>query len=70
MAMFFGVGLMQWLTGHVADWALGQGIEPYRAVMITIATLLALGSTAFRWLPKSQLLMQAEVTRHPPPKGV
>ena len=65
MAMFLGVGLMQWLTGHVADWAQAQGIEPYRAVMITIATLLALGSTAFRWLPKSQLLAQAEATRQP-----
>jgi predicted MFS family arabinose efflux permease len=60
MAMFLGVGLVQWFTGRVADWAQGQGLEPYRAVMITIATLLALGSTAFRWLPKSPLLMQAE----------
>ena len=60
MAMFLGVGLMQWLTGHVADWAQGQGIEPYRAVMITIAALLAGGSLAFRWLPMSPLLLQAE----------
>ncbi|WP_082877030.1 MFS transporter [Hydrogenophaga crassostreae] len=60
MAMFLGVGLVQWLTGHVADWAQAQGIEPYRAVMITIAALLALGSTAFRWLPRLPLLMQAQ----------
>ena len=60
MAMFLGVGLVQWLTGRVADWAQTQGLEPYRAVMITIAALLALGSTAFRWLPKSPLLVQAE----------
>ena len=60
MAMFLGVGLMQWLTGWVAEWAQAQGLEPYRAVMVTIATLLALGSTAFRWLPRSPLLMQAE----------
>jgi MFS family permease len=60
MAMFLGVGLVQWLTGQVANWAQGQGIEPYRAVMITIGALLALGSTAFRWLPKSPLLLQAQ----------
>ena len=60
MAMFLGVGLMQWLTGWVAEWAQAQGLEPYRAVMVTIAILLALGSTAFRWLPRSPLLIQAE----------
>ncbi len=60
MAMFLGVGLVQWFTGRVADWAQTQGLEPYRAVMLTIAVLLALGSTAFRWLPKSPLLQQVE----------
>ena len=60
MAMFLGVGLVQWLTGWVAEWAQTQGLEPYRAVMITIATLLALGSTAFRWLPRSPLLQSAQ----------
>nr|WP_050784193.1 MFS transporter [Acidovorax delafieldii] len=59
MAMFLGVGLVQSLTGWVADWALGRGMEPYGAVMATIATLLALGSTAFRWLPSSALLHPA-----------
>lgn len=58
MAMFLGVGLMQSLTGWVADWAQGHGVEPYRAVMTTIAAALALGSTAFRWLPASPLLRQ------------
>ena len=58
MAMFLGVGLVQSLTGWVADWAQGQGIEPYRAVMATIAALLAMGSTAFRWLPRPPLLRQ------------
>ena len=58
MAMFLGVGLVQWLTGWVAGWAEDQGMEPYRAVMATIAALLALGSTAFRWLPRSPLLQQ------------
>ncbi len=60
MAMFLGVGLVQSLTGWVADWAQGQGIEPYTAVMVTIAALLAVGSTAFRWLPISPLLQQAQ----------
>ncbi len=60
MAMFLGVGLVQWFSGWVANWAQAQGMEPYRAVMITIAVLLALGSTAFRWLPKSPLLLRAE----------
>lgn len=60
MAMFLGVGLVQWLTGWVADWAEGHGQEPYRAVMVTIGALLAAGSTAFRFLPKSPLLLQAE----------
>ena len=62
MAMFLGVGLVQWLTGWVADWAQGQGLEPYRAVMTTIAALLALGSTAFRWLPRSPLLLAEQHT--------
>ncbi|MBY0454088.1 MAG: MFS transporter [Burkholderiaceae bacterium] len=56
MAMFLGVGLMQWLTGWVAGWAQAQGLDTYQAVMGTIAALLALGSTAFRWLPASPLL--------------
>ena len=70
MAMFMGVGLLQWLTGWVADWAQGQGLEPYRAVMATIAALLALGSTAFRWLPRSPLLQQGrgQCTPHAPLK--
>ena len=63
MAMFLGVGLVQWLTGWVADWAEGHGQEPYRAVMVTIGALLAAGSTAFRFLPKSPLLLQAEGLR-------
>jgi hypothetical protein len=58
MAMFLGVGVVQWFSGWVANWAQAQGIEPYRAVMITLAVLLALGSTAFRWLPRSPLLQQ------------
>lgn len=58
MAMFLGVGLMQWLTGLVASWAQSRGLDPYQAVMTTIAVSLALGSTAFRWLPASPLLQE------------
>lgn len=56
MAMFLGVALMQWLTGIVAAWAEARGIEPYQAVMISIAAMLATASTAFRFLPSSPLL--------------
>ena len=59
MAMFLGVALMQWFTGTVAAWAQTQQIEPYRAVMLTIALWLATASFAFRWLPKSPLLDSA-----------
>lgn len=56
MAMFLGVGLMQTLTGWVASWAQGRGWDAYNAVMVAIAAALALGSSAFRWLPASPLL--------------
>nr|WP_255368635.1 MFS transporter [Polaromonas sp. OV174] len=56
MAMFLGVGLMQWVTGWVASWAQSLGLDVYQAVMISIGAALALGSTAFRWLPMSPLL--------------
>lgn len=58
MAMFLGVAWLQWLTGMVAAWAQGHGWDAYQAVMMTIAILLALGSTAFRYLPASSLLQQ------------
>lgn len=56
MAMFLGVALMQWLTGIVAAWAEARGTEPYQAVMVSIAAMLAAASTAFRFLPSSPLL--------------
>ena len=51
MAMFMGVATMQWLTGIVATAAQAQGIEPFTAVLASIAALLALGALAFVWLP-------------------
>lgn len=60
MAMFLGVGLVQSFTGWVADWAQDHGMEPYRAVMVCLAVLMAAGSSAFRWLPRSPLLWDQE----------
>ncbi|WP_338798888.1 MFS transporter [Acidovorax sp. DW039] len=51
MAMFLGVALMQWITGMAATTAPGWGWEPYTAVLLTIAGLLAAAAAAFRWLP-------------------
>lgn len=56
MSMFLGVAWMQWLTGLLAAWAQRQGAEPYQAVMVCIACVLAAASTAFRFLPRSPLL--------------
>ena len=56
MSMFLGVALMQWLTGLLAAWTQRQGVEPYQAVMVCIACMLAAASTAFRVLPQPPLL--------------
>ena len=59
MAMFLGVALVQWFTGWVAAWAEAWGLEPYMAVMVSIAAILVGASTAFRFLPASPLLKNA-----------
>ena len=51
MALFLGVALMQWVTGVAASVALARSTDPYWAVMLTIAAMLALGALAFRLLP-------------------
>ncbi len=51
MAMFMGVALMQWFTGFVATLATAQGVEPFAAVLGSIAALLAAGALAFVVLP-------------------
>ena len=51
MAMFLGVAAMQWLTGIIASAASAQGVEPFTAVLLTIAALLAGGALAFTLLP-------------------
>ncbi|WP_397408722.1 nitrate/nitrite transporter [Polaromonas sp.] len=51
MAMFLGVATMQWFTGVVASVASTHGVEPFTAVLASIAALLALGALAFTVLP-------------------
>ncbi|KQO19761.1 nitrate/nitrite transporter [Acidovorax sp. Leaf78] len=51
MALFLGVALMQWATGLAASLAAARGADPYVAVMLTIAGMLAAGVLAFRLLP-------------------
>ena len=51
MAMFLGVAGMQWLTGIVASVAAAHGVEPFTAVLTSIAMLLATGALAFTVLP-------------------
>ena len=59
MAFFMGVALMQWFTGVVASVATAHGIDPYSAVLATIAALLAAGTLAFAWLPAPPQKQQA-----------
>ena len=51
MALFLGVALMQWVTGVAASLAAARGADPYVAVMLTIAGMLAVGAAAFKALP-------------------
>lgn len=53
MAMFLGVSLMQWTTGVAASWGVANGVEPYRAVFLTVAGMLAVGTVAFLVLPRA-----------------
>lgn len=52
MSMFLGVALVQWMTGLVAEAALGFGVPVGAAVMAALGALLALGAAAFRGLPQ------------------
>jgi len=58
MAMFLGVAVMQWLTGTVASTATALGVDPFLAVLATIAALLAFGALAFSVLPKPASVTQ------------
>lgn len=52
MSMFLGVALVQWITGLVAEAALGFGVPVGAAVMAALGALLVLGAAAFRGLPQ------------------
>ena len=55
MAMFLGIALMQWITGLIASIAKAQGVEPFTAVFLTVAALLAAGAAAFVALPQAHV---------------
>ncbi len=55
MAMFLGIALMQWVTGVVASIATARGVEPFTAVLATVAALLAAGAVAFASLPAAHI---------------
>lgn len=55
MSMFLGIAAMQWLTGVVASAATARGLEPFTAVLGSIAVLLALGAAGFAALPQPRL---------------
>ena len=59
MAMFLGIGVMQWATGAVASLARLHAVDPFTAVLGTIAVLLGAGVVAFALLPAPQM---ADVT--------
>ena len=58
MAMFLGIGVMQWATGAIASLATGQGVDPYAAVLLAITALLGLGALAFVLLPAPATAIQ------------
>ena len=55
MAMFLGVAVMQSLTGFSASLAKSQGLDPYAAVLYTIAALLLAGTLAFALAPRGKV---------------
>jgi hypothetical protein len=42
---------VQWLTGLAATLAHGAGLDPYTAVLLATAAIVAFGTLAFRLLP-------------------
>jgi hypothetical protein len=56
MGMFFGVAIMQWLSGLVADVASAYGVDALKAVFLALAVVLAVAAAAFLKLPRSPLL--------------
>jgi hypothetical protein len=46
------VAVMQWFTGLVASLATAHGMEPFTAVLASIAALLVAGALAYSALPQ------------------
>ncbi len=55
MARFLGVAVVQSLSGLAASWSMALGQDPYAGVLVSVASLLALGALAFRLLPVLRL---------------
>ena len=51
MAMFFGVAVMQWLSGIAAGLAPAFGIDPLRGALFSVSLVLGLGTFAYWLLP-------------------
>lgn len=60
MALFFGVALVQWLSGSAASLAGANDIDPLAAAFAVIAAMLLAGALAFAWLPWPQGLRRRE----------
>ena len=56
MAVFLGIGVMQWATGAVASLARLNGTDPYAAVLYSTSAALLLGAAAFWFLPRPPTL--------------
>jgi len=54
IAMFFGVAIVQSLSGLAAFWSLSPGYDSYAGVLVCVASLLAAGAFAFRLLPAGE----------------
>ncbi|TSH95846.1 MFS transporter [Verticiella sediminum] len=52
MAMFLGIGIMQWVTGLVAAFAQRMGWDIFATVYTFIFGCLAAGAAAYAWLPR------------------
>lgn len=59
MAMFLGIGAMQWATGAIASLATRHGVDAFSAVLLAIAVLLGAGALAFALLPTPTAAMAA-----------
>lgn len=54
MAMFLGIALMQWLSGVVASMAKAWQVDPFVAVLLTVAAMLLAGTAAFAGFPAAR----------------